>query len=98
FLLLALRSPPVTVLGSLLHSKPLLYLGKYSYGLYVLHRLLLLPLRSALPLGGLADFTGSPVLAVLCFEAIALIVSFGVACAVWHLYEARFLRLKRYFA
>ena len=60
--------------------------GKYSYGIYVLH-VILLPyvLFLRLPLGR-AGFT-----------LFVSIISFAAAWLSWHLYEVHFLRLKRFF-
>jgi peptidoglycan/LPS O-acetylase OafA/YrhL len=73
-------------------------LGKYSYGIYVLHRLLVFPLRRVVPIDTLASVLGSPLLAMIFFQAVAIAVSFCAAVASWHLYEAHFLRLKKHFA
>jgi peptidoglycan/LPS O-acetylase OafA/YrhL len=97
YVVLAIRSSPSSLLGRALCSKCLLKLGKYSYGLYVFHRLLLVPVRRVVKVDRLADLTGSPILAMLLFYGLALAASLVVAVAIWHLYEARFLRLKRYF-
>jgi peptidoglycan/LPS O-acetylase OafA/YrhL len=80
-----------------LRAAPLRALGKYSYAIYVLHK----PLH---------DFVGKPMLARLgldasrstlvasVYVAVALVASFGVALASYHLYEKHFLRLKTRFA
>jgi peptidoglycan/LPS O-acetylase OafA/YrhL len=72
--------------------------GKYSYGLYVFHALLLPLFDRWLPLGPMTERSGSFVLAALARAAGATAVSFAVAWLSWHLYEKQFLKLKRFFA
>jgi peptidoglycan/LPS O-acetylase OafA/YrhL len=72
------------------------FLGKYSYGLYVLHVLVLsamnLPLRAAL-LGA----THNKLVAVVGAGMTSLAVSIVAAYASYHLYEKPFLNLKHRF-
>ena len=72
------------------------FLGKYSYGLYVLHVLVLsamnLPLRAAL-LGA----THNKMVAVVGAGMTSLAVSIVAAYASYHLYEKPFLNLKHRF-
>jgi peptidoglycan/LPS O-acetylase OafA/YrhL len=72
------------------------FLGKYSYGLYVLHVLVLsamnLPLRAAL-----LGVTHSKLVAVLGAGVTSLAVSIIAAYASYHLYEKPFLNLKHRF-
>ena len=79
-------------------STPLLRLfGRYSYGLYVLHLVLLssfnVHLRPAL-----LRLTSSKLLAVLGTAGVAFIFSCAAAWLSFRYYEAPFLRLKRYFS
>lgn len=82
--------------GQLFEMRVLRFLGKYSYGIYVLHVLVLsamnLPLRAAL-LGA----THSKLVAVVGAGVTSLGVSIVAAYLSYHLYEWRFLRLKRHF-
>ena len=91
---LSLRSPLVSRLCTL---HPMRWLGKYSYGIYVLHLILFSylfePLRHLVsvhltPDKG-ADIIITGVL-IFCLSLIAAYLSY-------HLYEKHFLRLKRYF-
>jgi peptidoglycan/LPS O-acetylase OafA/YrhL len=72
------------------------FLGKYSYGLYVLHvfvlNAMLLPLRNAI-----AQQTHSKLLAVASSGIVSLFVSLLIAWLSYRFYEKPFLRLKRYF-
>lgn len=84
--------------GSFLESSGLRVAGRYSYGLYVVH----VPL---IPLMYLAGFSpaklisriGSEFAALVLYIVVMLVASFAVAWLSWHLYEKRFLALKRYF-
>jgi peptidoglycan/LPS O-acetylase OafA/YrhL len=78
---------------ALLRSRPLRTFGKYSYGIYVLHK-------------SLHDFVGMPLMArlgldvtrsvwgTLAYEACGATASLAVAFASYHLFERHFLRLK----
>lgn len=76
-------------------ARALRFLGKYSYGLYVLH---------ALPrpawewlLARLHQSGMSAVTSRLLVGCLGLLLSVAAAYASFHLYEKRFLRLKRFF-
>jgi peptidoglycan/LPS O-acetylase OafA/YrhL len=84
-------------LQRLLAWRPLPWLGRYSYGLYVVHyfvHLAALGALSATP-GG-AALLGSRTGYAL-YAAGGVAVSLGLAMASWHLLERRCLALKRYF-
>jgi peptidoglycan/LPS O-acetylase OafA/YrhL len=72
------------------------FLGKYSYGLYVLHVLVLsalaMPLRAALLVA-----THNKAMAVVGAGLICLGTSVVAAYASYHLYEKHFLKLKHHF-
>ncbi|HWE27018.1 MAG TPA: acyltransferase [Polyangia bacterium] len=82
---------------TLLRARPLTLVGKYSYGMYVLHK----PLH---------DFVGKPLLRrfgldassapgiAVAYIAVAAVVTYAAAFASYHLFEARFLALKSKFA
>lgn len=72
-------------------------LGKYSYGVYVLHVLIFSILQSRLR-SLLRDATGSKLLAVAGTAIALMVISFLAAVASYQLYEKHFLRLKRRFA
>ena len=75
--------------------RPLRSLGRYSYGLYVWHLILFgyiqKPLRALL-----AHLTSSKGIGLCLTGFLAFIVSLLVAMLSYHLYEERFLRLKRF--
>jgi peptidoglycan/LPS O-acetylase OafA/YrhL len=95
---LAIAAPASSAGRRLLESRVLTFFGKYSYGLYVLHALLW-PLfdLGALSVESLSARLDSYLLGVLAHASVATAVSMGAAILSWHLYESRFLKLKRYF-
>jgi peptidoglycan/LPS O-acetylase OafA/YrhL len=97
-LTLTLTAPSESVGRRFLESRWLTAIGFYSYGMYVFHELILAAilkgLRSSLPAAILNE-------GIVCKPLLALLVlgcSFLVAWFSYHVYEDRFLRLKRYFA
>ncbi len=87
---------PGSRVRSVFQWKPLRWLGRYSYGLYVLH-LILLPGLTLLLLQPLRSATGSRLLPRLLIGLLVFCVSCAAAYASFHLYEKQFLRLKRFF-
>ncbi len=87
------RSPGVRILT----TPVMLFLGKYSYGLYVLHGILMPLMDRYASYAALAALLGSPAAGVLARLLIGTGVSVGLAVASWHLYEKHFLKLKRFF-
>ena len=80
----------------LLDRRLLRALGKYSYGIYVLHYPVLTLFDHWRVPGWVQDgvgLTGTRVLTVVTAAAVAL----GLAILSYHLYESRFLRLKKHF-
>lgn len=76
------------------NSAVLRFFGKYSYGLYVFHFLLLPFYYELLPPEKLEEWTGSATVARLLFMLTAIGASIGVALLSWNLYEKHFLKLK----
>jgi peptidoglycan/LPS O-acetylase OafA/YrhL len=94
--LIAWSLQPGSLCSRLFELKPLRFLGKYSYGIYVLHVLVLstmnLPLRAAL-----LGVTHSKLIAVVGAALTSLGVSIAAAYLSYHFYERPFLRLKHRF-
>lgn len=79
----------------LLSSKPLHFLGKHSYAIYLFHQ----PIICVLALSGIdADSLharlGSPLLAILALNALAFALSLVSGWLAWHIVEKHFLKLK----
>ncbi|HVS64544.1 MAG TPA: acyltransferase [Thermoanaerobaculia bacterium] len=81
-----------------LTSRPLRLLGRYSYGLYVIHHPLIMLLgESPLSVRRLPRWLGSALPAQALVTLIAATLSLALAALSWHLWERPFLRLKRRF-
>jgi len=98
-LIYAICRPARSIFGKALRAPILRTLGKYSYGLYVLHFpvLVLVLFRLQLP-RRLLPILHLPLLADLAQVATGLAVSFALAFLSYQCLEAPFLRLKRRFA
>jgi peptidoglycan/LPS O-acetylase OafA/YrhL len=72
----------------LLSWRPLPFLGKISFGLYVYHALSL-KLSGMLAVGGLSSYAGQ--------TSMALAICIAISAASYLLYEKRFLQLKARF-
>ena len=98
-LLQALAAPPGSFLFHLTRLRSLRWLGKYSYGLYVFHGLMLILLHRwanyFLPVGGRNG--SNPWVSLLVRELAGFGLSIALALLSWHLYEKHFLKLKRFF-
>jgi peptidoglycan/LPS O-acetylase OafA/YrhL len=82
----------------MLASRPLRFLGRYSYGLYIFHHLLVFGLAERLrPLKRIPLVSGSQIPGQLFFLVVATGVSLAVAVLSWRYWEEPFLRLKRHF-
>jgi peptidoglycan/LPS O-acetylase OafA/YrhL len=79
-------------------SRPLVFLGVYSYGLYVFHHPLVVYAGSH-DFGAnlLPSVLGSRLPAQLVVTAVGMGLSVAVAMLSYHFYEKRFLALKRFF-
>jgi peptidoglycan/LPS O-acetylase OafA/YrhL len=93
----ALTAPAGSSLRRIFCAAPLAALGQYSYGLYVFHQPITMFLRDAgWQAGMLPSLWGSQLPGLAAFGAMVCIASALCAVASWHLWEAPFLRLKRY--
>jgi peptidoglycan/LPS O-acetylase OafA/YrhL len=93
-LILAIAAPTATMAGRFWNWGLLRTFGKYSYGLYVFHYLMVFWLRRVFPTAAVTQATQSPLVARLLFMFFAISVSLGVAVLSWHLYERHFIRWK----
>lgn len=97
-LVFALTTAERGVYRRALQFAPLRSYGKYSYAIYIFHWALahLVFFRIA-PLEKLTETLGSQNAALLVRAIVAAIGAYPIAWASWHLYEKRFIGLKRYF-
>jgi peptidoglycan/LPS O-acetylase OafA/YrhL len=95
--LVVLAINPASVVARSLDIAPLRFAGKYSYGVYVIHGVIGLWLAELIPTEQWVTSFGQsfPSIVVLAFTKIT--VSFLCAIVSWHIFEVRFLKLKRYF-
>ena len=96
-LVVAVLRPP-RLISAVLESKPLAFFGRYSYGMYVIHVPLLIVLGSSGVTGArFESFIGNSLLALIAYTITLLAATVICALLTWHLFEKRFLRLKRHF-
>lgn len=106
-LTLLLFAAPGSVFRRFFRLAPLRLLGKYSYGIYVFHFLVLeltepyfIDFTNAQLYGRLSRWTGLDVswqVAILTARTLCLLAVFGLSWLSFHFYEKPWLRLKRYF-
>ncbi|WP_433975781.1 acyltransferase family protein [Tunturiibacter lichenicola] len=81
---------------AIFRSRPMTFLGKYSYSLYVFHVPIQILISRKLPIERIMNTIHNPVAATIFSSAIVGILSIGVALMTWNLYEKHFLALKKY--
>ena len=96
-ILVALHWPASSLGARLLSSRLLVFFGKYSYGLYVIHGLMIPFLKQHFPEGEWIAATGSNFWGGLAVATAKIAIAIPLAMLSWHLYEKQFLKLKRYF-
>lgn len=79
-----------------LNNRPLIFLGKYSYGLYVFHFPVFWLLRAPV-LELISGWIASPDIAKLATSLVCLAITIACALLSFSLIEKPFLRLKAYF-
>jgi peptidoglycan/LPS O-acetylase OafA/YrhL len=94
FISLSLHSPLVSRLCTL---RPMRWLGKYSYGIYVLHLILFAYLDQPFRHFCSSYFTPNKGADILITGVLIFLFSIVAAYLSYNLFEKRFLRLKRYF-
>jgi peptidoglycan/LPS O-acetylase OafA/YrhL len=93
---LALRPSRRNRLRSTLSSELLAFLGKYSYGLYVVHvPIILFAADAGFQADSLPEWGGTLLPGLLLFGATCAALSAACAVVVYHVWEEPFLRLKR---
>lgn len=94
----ALTAPAGTPSARFFRSSPMVFLGKYSYGLYVFHLFFAFYLqthRTEFPLG---ELLGLHFGAVLLQSAVGIAASIAAAVLSYEVFEKRFLLLKRHWS
>jgi peptidoglycan/LPS O-acetylase OafA/YrhL len=96
-LLWALIAPEQSATSRFFRARPMVFLGTYSYGLYVYHHFISYYLISNRTDLELARWLGPHLAAVGLQAALGVSVSLALAYLSYELFEKRFLRLKRVF-
>ena len=82
----------------ILRARGLGFFGKYSYGMYVLHLPIVVCFETmGFGIDSFLKFRGSDLPGTVVFSATALAATTAAAYTSWHLYEKRFLSLKKHF-
>ncbi len=95
-LLESTRSAPGELMYRTLSLPPLVFLGKYSYGLYVVHGVLRPQIKSSFNYLGLNEWMSIPIAQQSLYYAYATTVSLALTYVVFHCFEKPFLNLKRF--
>jgi peptidoglycan/LPS O-acetylase OafA/YrhL len=93
----ALVAPKQSATSRFFRSRSMIFLGTYSYGLYVYHHFISYYLSTNRTELELARWLGSHGAAVALQASLGALVSLAVAYLSYELFEKRFLRLKRRF-
>jgi len=93
----ALVAPSRSVTSRFFRWQPMVFLGTYSYGLYVYHYFVSYYLLTSQTEFSLTQQLGSHGLAVALQATVGIVVSLAIAYASYELFEKRLLSLKRFF-
>jgi peptidoglycan/LPS O-acetylase OafA/YrhL len=95
--LAAVSGPATSRLTRALSNRWLMFLGKYSYGAYMLHDLMRPVYLRLFPVAGIQHYLRLQVLGYLVHTALGIATTYGLALLSFHLFEMRFLEMKRFF-
>jgi peptidoglycan/LPS O-acetylase OafA/YrhL len=90
-------APKQSAISRFFHSRSMVFLGTYSYGLYVYHHFISYYLTTNRTELELARWLGSHGAAVTLQATLGASASLAVAYLSYELFEKRFLKLKRLF-
>lgn len=96
-LMWALLAPQGALVSRLFRSRWLVFLGTYSYGLYVYHHFISYYLATHGTEAALTARLGSHAAAVALQAGVGIAASIGIAVLSYELFEKRVLALKRFF-
>jgi peptidoglycan/LPS O-acetylase OafA/YrhL len=90
-------APSTSPLSRFFTSRPMAFFGKYSYGAYVWHLLVMELVFEPLGSRERIDAVVGHDLGMLVYLAVGVVTSYAVAALSYEAFERRFLRMKRYF-
>jgi peptidoglycan/LPS O-acetylase OafA/YrhL len=96
-LTLVLTATEGSALRRVFSARALLVLGRYSYGLYVYHHLVIGEVRRSGFRASHHEVLGSQLPAQGLYVLVAFCITFAIAALSWHLFEEPILRLKNRF-
>ncbi len=96
-LLRAVVAPTRSLTSAFFCSRPMMFLGTYSYGLYVYHHFISYYLASHKTERVVTSWLGSHAAAVVVQSTLGIAASIAVAVVSYRLFEKRMLALKRLF-
>ena len=96
-LLVAVTSPPDSLLHRVLAHRTLVFFGKYSYGAYIVHFVLGTLFDRIFPVRAFQLVLHSELAAFVFYALLSMAVTLALAVASYEIYEKRFLGLKRFF-
>lgn len=92
-----LTAPSWTLVSRCFRSRGLMFIGTYSYGLYVYHHFLSYYFTTHRTELVIAGWIGSHTLAVMLQALVGMAASLAIAYLSYEYFEKRFLQMKRYF-
>lgn len=93
----ALMASECSAVSRVFQSRPLIFLGTYSYGIYVYHHFISYYFATNRTEFALAEWVGSHTIAVALQATLGTTVSLSLAYLSYECFEKRFLGLKRFF-
>lgn len=96
-LAITVASPSGTLAARIFAHRFLRFVGRYSYAMYVFHLPILFAVARVFNVASIPRLAGSQVPGQLLFTSAVAAISLAAAWFSWHLYEARFLKLKARF-
>jgi len=90
----AVSAEPNSVVTRILITRPLLILGKYSYGIYIFHHFIMWGMIQYKATDWVSQYIADPFQAGLILAFFATLISILIAFISYHSFEKHFLRLK----
>jgi peptidoglycan/LPS O-acetylase OafA/YrhL len=78
-----------------LTARPLKFIGKYSYAMYIWHGVVIALIAKTSRIGGLTTTWSASMVHYLLFVTVVILATIGTALLSWSLVEGPFLRMKK---